>query len=825
MSRNKGIIVLIFFIAILSGIFWNQKIFGQPISSDQLGYDGIAMDILSSGRFTSQGQSTFREPGYPLFLAAVYKIFGHNFDTVRYIQIIIFGLLVVIIYLLAENIFGRNVAIFSSLSVAFFYGLANQSGLITTELLFAFLLSLFAYSIYKASAEDGNNWLVFSALVLGGATLVRGVAEFLFFLVIVNLFIIYKNKISYKKIFYKIAIFTICFFMVLTPWLVKNKFKNGISVSSFTGYYLLLQTERIKELYPHYSGHFIGYFLGYYVSERLNFDTGPGDNKYFSYFESPIQSRIAQLIAAGYDYGDISNVFTKEALPQIVKHPVQFLSVSALNFFSFNGPILIRGPLWQNGADLSPQFADGRHPEIPDYLKLIIILTPRLLWFLFFFFTIKSIVKNLCDWEKVGWLVLIIIYFNIIYSASSGLNRYALPIYPFYMIFAVAGMQDFLSRRIVVKLKNASILALAVAKFVFKGRADKKIIPKKILIVQEARMGDMVCTTPMFRAVKEKYSEIRLYVMGNEINRELLSSNPDVDVYLIYPKNLYGLFKIIKKEKFDFACITAPNFTALAALYLADIPLIAAPVIENGFSPYETRPYKISRSFVTTRPHRMGNYAAREYLRLLEPIGIFSKDTEKYLYFSEMAMKFAEAFLAKNGINFDSDFIVGITPSAGSKIKEWPCDRFAKLADYIYSKYQAKIIIIGGPGDVEVDEMISFLAENTKFVNAKGLFDIEELKALVSKLHLFISVDTGPIYIAEAFNVPTIDIIGPMDENEQPPMGKFHKIVVAQRLKPALHIMNARVYDAKEVRRQAESITVEMVIKELDNLMDKISIS
>ncbi|KKS75955.1 MAG: Glycosyl transferase, family 9 [Candidatus Azambacteria bacterium GW2011_GWA2_42_9] len=181
--------------------------------------------------------------------------------------------------------------------------------------------------------------------------------------------------------------------------------------------------------------------------------------------------------------------------------------------------------------------------------------------------------------------------------------------------------------------------------------------------------------------------------------------------------------------------------------------------------------------------------------------------------------------MAKNGINFDSDFIVGITPSAGSKIKEWPCDRFAKLADYIYSKYQAKIIIIGGPGDVEVDEMISFLAENTKFVNAKGLFDIEELKALVSKLHLFISVDTGPIYIAEAFNVPTIDIIGPMDENEQPPMGKFHKIVVAQRLKPALHIMNARVYDAKEVRRQAESITVEMVIKELDNLMDKISIS
>lgn len=374
------------------------------------------------------------------------------------------------------------------------------------------------------------------------------------------------------------------------------------------------------------------------------------------------------------------------------------------------------------------------------------------------------------------------------------------------------------------RIENIGILTLVVVKFIFRGKADRKTCPKKILIVHSGKLGDMVCATPMFRAIKKIYPNTKIVVIGNRVNRELLQGNPDIDAYLIYPARFSDLLKTVKKEKFDFACVTAPNFTALAALYFADIPLIAAPVIENGFSPYETRPYKILCGFVTTRPHRMGNYAAREYLRLLEPIGIFSQDTEKHLYFSEAAMKSAEAFLAKNGINSNSDFIVGMTPSAGSKIKEWSRNRFAKLADYIYRKYRAKIIIIGGPGDVEVDEMVSFLAENTKFINAKGLFDIEELKALVSKLRLFISADTGPIYIAEAFNVPTIDIIGPMDENEQPPVGKFHKIVVAQRLKPALHIMNARVYDAKEAYRQAESITVEMVIKELDNLMGKISI-
>jgi len=42
-----------------------------------------------------------------LFLAVIYKIFGHNYDAVRFVQIIIFGLLAVVIYLLAKDIFGE----------------------------------------------------------------------------------------------------------------------------------------------------------------------------------------------------------------------------------------------------------------------------------------------------------------------------------------------------------------------------------------------------------------------------------------------------------------------------------------------------------------------------------------------------------------------------------------------------------------------------------------------------------------------------------------------------------------------------------------------
>ncbi len=84
-------------------------------------------------------------------------------------------------------------------------------------------------------------------------------------------------------------------------------------------------------------------------------------------------------------------------------------------------------------------------------------------------------------------------------------------------------------------------------------------------------------------------------------------------------------------------------------------------------------------------------------------------------------------------------------------------------------------------------------------------------------MHCFISVDTGPIYIAEAFGIPTIDIVGPMDENEQPPRGPMHRIVRTDAA-PVIHIMNSRVYDAAKARKAIEDITVDMVVREFDTM-------
>lgn len=57
----------------------------------------------------------------------------------------------------------------------------------------------------------------------------------------------------------------------------------------------------------------------------------------------------------------------------------------------------------------------------------------------------------------------------------------------------------------------------------------------------------------------------------------------------------------------------------------------------------------------------------------------------------------------------------------------------------------------------------------------------------------------------------------------QPPRGERHLVVVPPRRAPALHIMNARCYDAAEARRQSLAITPAMVSATAERLLQRLT--
>ena len=361
------------------------------------------------------------------------------------------------------------------------------------------------------------------------------------------------------------------------------------------------------------------------------------------------------------------------------------------------------------------------------------------------------------------------------------------------------------------------MLVAAHSYSLFRGRATQK--PEQIsaiLVVQTAKLGDMVCATPVFRAIREKHPEARIVVIGDALNREVLADNHDVDSYIVSRQGFFALLQVMRREHFDASVVLVPDARAITLSILVGASLVVAPEVLGGYCPWMTKTYRLLLRLVQRVPHRMEHYAPGEYLKLLEPLGIYAEDTKKHLSYSDEARKNADTFLRANGL-IEKKFAV-ISPSAGNKIKNWPADRFARVAEHIVENGMP-VVVIGGLRDKEeVTAMMLSLEKPEYVIDASGKFSIDELKAFIATAGLFVAIDTGPIYIAEAFGVPTVDIVGPMDEREQPPIGPHNVVVIPQREKPALHIMNARVYDEREARRQIETISVEMVCEAIDNI-------
>ena len=375
-----------------------------------------------------------------------------------------------------------------------------------------------------------------------------------------------------------------------------------------------------------------------------------------------------------------------------------------------------------------------------------------------------------------------------------------------------------------LKLKIFSIVCLVTWRRLVWGKAvTARGEIRKVIIFQSGKLGDSICATPVFRAVKNKFPDCKVVIVGNPLSKLIHQYNSDVDSFIAYDeKKFFDTIENIRAEKADYACLLSPSAFGLGALFLSGIPLIVAPVVKSGWSPYETKAYKIMSHFVRTVEYVMGNYVPREYLKVLEPIDIFTDDVTKHVFWS------AEATVKMNALIADIEkkqrIPIGIMPGAGNKIKEWPPERFAAVADHLITTHNAHIFIIGSEANRnEIDTMIAHV-QNTEHVTDSSWTTLDEMKALVSMMRMTVSVDTGPVFIAEACGVPTIDIGGVIHPNDMAPNdGKFH-ILITYDGEPLLWSLNSRVYDYAAARTGIESITVDTVVREIDTLLEKISL-
>lgn len=333
---------------------------------------------------------------------------------------------------------------------------------------------------------------------------------------------------------------------------------------------------------------------------------------------------------------------------------------------------------------------------------------------------------------------------------------------------------------------TASYLLSPLFYFLIFFKKRKKGNGLNILVIQTAKIGDLVCTTPIFRAIKENYPDSSLTLLATSKTRGIIETNSFLDEIIIIDESIFrglmGRLKLISKirqKKFDWSINVLPGIFLNTIAFWALIPNRIQTT-----SKYLGEMVKFLAIFSNYRlEYPRHTLSTAHYLNLLKFFSIDKiNDYKREVFIEEVAFRQAEKFLKEHGFS-ENDLLIGLCLTAGNKVKEWPLDYFVQLAKILLDKLRAKIIFIGGPSD---KAMINAVREKigSPTVDGSGYFNLKELPALLQKLKLLISVDTGPLYIASACGTPVVDIAGPIDIHEQPPLGE--KCLIIQKTFPCV---------------------------------------
>ncbi|HET7220315.1 MAG TPA: glycosyltransferase family 9 protein, partial [Vicinamibacterales bacterium] len=121
--------------------------------------------------------------------------------------------------------------------------------------------------------------------------------------------------------------------------------------------------------------------------------------------------------------------------------------------------------------------------------------------------------------------------------------------------------------------------------------------------------------------------------------------------------------------------------------------------------------------------------------------------------------------------------LIGVHVSGGRPIKQWPVERFAAVAAQLADRRGAAIVATGSAADRPlVDAFMRALAPRS-IVDLSGGDSLVDAAALIARLDLLVTGDTGPMHLASAVGTPVVAVFGPSDPARYAPRGPRDRIV------------------------------------------------
>jgi lipopolysaccharide heptosyltransferase II len=121
--------------------------------------------------------------------------------------------------------------------------------------------------------------------------------------------------------------------------------------------------------------------------------------------------------------------------------------------------------------------------------------------------------------------------------------------------------------------------------------------------------------------------------------------------------------------------------------------------------------------------------------------------------------------------------LIGIHASGGREIKQWPLERFAEVGRRLLDATGGTIVLTGSPADRPLVDTVRGLLPADRAIDVTGAGDLLASAAILQRLHLLVTGDTGPMHLAAAVATPIVAVFGPSDPARYAPLGPHDRVV------------------------------------------------
>ena len=145
-------------------------------------------------------------------------------------------------------------------------------------------------------------------------------------------------------------------------------------------------------------------------------------------------------------------------------------------------------------------------------------------------------------------------------------------------------------KRIYKRIQNTLFVLASFVYVLFRGNAQSKVSSPRTFVVinPTGNIGDMVCTTPLFRAIKRHNPDSRLIVLGSPKNQLMMAGSHDIDRYISLDISFFHLIRELRKENIDIGILVNQSALDFSLLFLADVKSISCFTLSQEYKRSES---------------------------------------------------------------------------------------------------------------------------------------------------------------------------------------------------------------------------------------------